>query len=239
VLQKNREDLRNFLAPAMAEGSCGLYLPRFTDARIELGSPLGKLRYAGGAFADRDTKAAMQVFGLVANVVSPERVRIQDAHDLIDIPRFPGGFLFGSKSNPLLPLLETWFGPQCAFNFEFDDDWTIVWERSDRYSMPDPSRLGCDEYSSQTDYGIVARLTSSKPRKAAFVLAGLGGRATEGCGIYLAKQWKRLFAKYGTSDFCVLLKFPPPIKPTRSKVVHEKEIRLAHITPRRKRAPSA
>jgi hypothetical protein len=223
----------------MAGRACGLYLPRFTDARIELGSPSSKLRYPGGVFADRDTKAAMQVFGLVANVVAPERVRIQDAHDLVDLPRFPGGFLIGSKSNPVIPLFETWFGPERAFKFEFDHDWAIVWEHSDRYSMPDPSRLGRDEYSSQTDYGIVARLTNSKRRKAAFVLAGLGGRATEGCGIYLAKHWKQLFAKYGNSDFCVLLKFPPPINPTRSKVVREKVIQAAHGSPSRKRASSA
>ena len=239
MLHKNREELLRFLAAAMAGRSCGLYLPRLTDARIELGSPSSQLRYPGGVFADRDAKAAMQVFGLVSSVVAPERVRIQDAHDLMDLPRFPGGFLFGSKSNPVMPLFETWFGRECTFHFEFDDDWTIVWEDSDRYSMPDPSRLGRDEYASQTDYGIVARLTSSKPRKAAFVLAGLGGRATEGCGIYLAKHWERLFAKYGTCDFCVLLKFPPPINPTRSKVVRETEIQAAHRSPRRRRASSA
>jgi hypothetical protein len=238
VLQKNREQLLTFLAPAMTGGSCGLYLPRFTDARIELGSASSKLRYPGGVFADRDTKAAMQVIGLVANVVGPERVRIQDAHELMGLQKFPGGFLFGSKSNPAMSLFETWFGSETAFNFEFDDDWTIVWEHGDRYSMRDPSRLGRDEYSSQTDYGIVARLTSSKSRKTAFVLAGLGGRATEGCGIYLAKNWKRLFDKYGKSDFCVLLKFSPPLDPTKSSVIREKEIRSTRGSSRPRRASS-
>ena len=186
---------------------------------------MGDLRYTGGAHADCDTKAAMRVFGLVAGVVPPEHVQLLDAGGLVSPGgTFPGGFLFGSKSNPTTPYLDSWFKADRAFEFEFDNEWTVVWEHADRYSMPDPSRLERNDYESQTDYGIVARLTSGESGAAGFVVAGLGGRATEGCGIYLAENWKQLYARYGRSDFCVLLRFPPPINPARYEVIRQKRL---------------
>lgn len=217
-----RRQLAEFLAPAISHGLCGLYLPRFTGARIDLGQPAGDLLYPGGVYTDHDTKAAMRVFGFVAGAVPAERLQLVDAGQLVGRAGFPGGFLFGSRSNPTTPLWPAWFAADRVFEFEFGDRWTVVWEHANRYSMPDPSRLGRAEYESQTDYGIVARMTRREPASGGFILAGLGGRATEGCGIYLAENWKRLHARHGRSDFCLLLRFPPPIDPARSEVVHER-----------------
>jgi hypothetical protein len=219
--QTERRQLAEFLAPATPGGRCHLYLPRFTDARIDLPQSSGGLRYPGGAYADRDTKAAMRVVALVGTVIAAGRVLLSDAAELVGRREFPGGFLFGSKSNPATPFFRSWFGLNHGFDFEFNREWTVVWEHADRFSIPDPSRLGRDEYEKQIDYGVVGRLTSGQSGAAAFVVAGLGGRATEGCGVYLAENWKRLHEKYGRSDFCVLIRFAPPIDPQRFEVLSE------------------
>jgi hypothetical protein len=50
-----------------------------------------------------------------------------------------------------------------------------------------------------------------------FIIAGLGGRATEGCGYFFLRNWNDLFKKFGRSDFAVILKFPSPFALERSE----------------------
>jgi hypothetical protein len=74
------------------------------------------------------------------------------------------------------------------------------------------------DYTSQTDYGVVARLTDSNGGSV-FLIAGLGGRATEGSGLFLRENWQTLQSKFGDSDFAVVLEFLPPVEPKQSKAI--------------------
>jgi len=78
--------------------------------------------------------------------------------------------------------------------------------------------LSREEYAASTDYGVIARTTNSR-LGSVFLIAGLGGRATEGGGLYVFEKWRELQSQFGDSDFAVVLQFDPPVDPKRSKPV--------------------
>jgi hypothetical protein len=69
----------------------------------------------------------------------------------------------------------------------------------------------------QTDYGVVARFRGMRNRL--FVIAGLGSRATEGCGYYFSHHWLALSKRFQEDDFAVVLRFPPPLDPVHCEPV--------------------
>src|SRR5205807_1711171 len=109
--------------------------------------------------------------------------------------------------------------PTRFFRFLFGEKWEIECEDGRVFSMLDPSALDRHAYVSQTDYGVISRLSVPENGDRLFVIAGLGSRATEGCGFYFSRHWHELFEKYGENDFAVILKFSPPLDATRSEPV--------------------
>lgn len=212
------EEIARFLAPHQYLSGVDFCLPRFAGDRS---APLrlavaadDKFSYPSLALAERDARSAMHVIGLLgcASGISeevefraPEDFADQDRDDRVRV-------LFGSRSNQALTSLMEEAHLAELVRFEFAEEWAIVGQDGRRFSIRDPSTLDRSEYESSTDYGVVARLTSAKKRSV-FLVAGLGGRATEGGGLFLRDSWQTLQKRFGNGDFAVVLQFPPPVNP--------------------------
>jgi len=172
------------------------------------------------ALAERDARSAMHVIRLIANAVdlasdlefpTPDEFMHQNSRERI-------GVVFGSRSNHALPWVEAEAHLEDLVRFEFGTDWAIVGNDGRRFTIRDPSTLSREEYAASTDYGVVARTTNLR-LGSVFLVAGLGGRATEGGGIYLFEKWRELQSHFGKEDFAVILQFDPPVDPKRSKLI--------------------
>lgn len=194
-----------------------LFLPRFAGTvKLESAEPgPAPLRYPGHTFSERDTRAALFVQALLGSVLHPSRIRLEDASgtdsDRIDALGAGSVFLFGSRSNPLTQWALANRAPSKFFEFDFRNDWTIRTRDGKTFSTPDPSNLKQEEYRSHADYGVMARFFDPLAGMTFFILAGLGSRATEGCGQFLAGNWQVLSEEYEDQDFAVVLEFSPPV----------------------------
>lgn len=215
-----RVDICNFLAPHGQPQGVDLCLPRFggesgVPARLR-GGGAEDFGFPSSTFAERDARSAMHVVQLVGSAVDDA-----DSVEFLAPEDFAGrkqphrvGIVFGSRSNHAL----SWLMAQAQFpdlvRFEFSEEWVIVGRDGRRFALRDPSKLDRGEYSASVDYGVVARV-SGPLTGSMFLLSGLGGRATEGCGLYLSRNWRDLQAKFGEEDFAVVLRFKPPVSPER------------------------
>jgi hypothetical protein len=77
--------------------------------------------------------------------------------------------------------------------------------------MPDPSLLDAATYASKDDYGVIARVTLPHGTPV-FVIARLGGRATEGSSRYFVDHWHELHRHSGSDYFALVLRFPAPFR---------------------------
>jgi hypothetical protein len=174
------------------------------------------LRYPGRAFADRDARAAFYVTSILSRAVDCNNIRWEEAATYT--PGQPGTvFLFGSRSNQATQWAT---GPSNLgkfIQFDFGRQWSIR-ARNDVFSLSAPDKLSREQYEQKTDYGVIGRFWGIDG-SAVFLIAGLGSRATEGCGYYLAKRWKELATRFPTVDFAVVLKFDPPIDPRRGEEI--------------------
>mgnify|MGYP000583698694 CR=1 FL=1 len=207
-------ELRSFIGSTSVNAGCNLFLPAFSGP-VSLSQPA--LQYPGGIFSERDAKSALYVSSLLGQVFEYDQVQVEEAKN----NPLPIGtsFLFGSRSNQITQwVLQNQVGSK-LFNFNYGADWQIVGKDGRVFSLTDPSTLSRAAYEQKTDYGVVSRVSTFEGQ--CFVIAGLGGRATEGCGYYFARNWKSLFQKYGQQDFAVILEFSPPLDPKKSKVVAE------------------
>lgn len=210
--------LQDFLGVQAQSDQYMLVLPHFhgsTSTRGESGKL--DLTYRGPVFAERDTRAAFYIRTLLQDAVKPDRILIEPAdsiHGAIDGP----AFLFGSRSNAAtLQSLRVHQPP--LVDFEFGAEWTIRCAGR-TFSMADPSTADRTSYEIATDYGVVARLKSAANRPL-FVIAGLGGRATEASARYLLKNWSSLAARFGERAFALVLEFPPPFREDKVSPVAE------------------
>lgn len=213
-------DIAHFLAPNHRLSGIDFCLPRFAGnsySPLRLAVAQGdQFSYPSLAIAERDARSAMHVISLLGcapeissnlQFRTPEEFGDHDQGDRVRV-------LFGSRSNHALQSLVEESRLSELVEFEFGDEWAIVGQDSRRFSIPDPSRLDRAEYESLTDYAVVARVSDPK-RRSVFLVAGLGGRATEGAGLFLRERWHELQGKFGKSDFAVVLEFPPPVDPKR------------------------
>jgi hypothetical protein len=211
--------LAEFLALSPESGRCVLYLPQFRgDALLDAGrAEAFPLHYPGNTHSQRDARAAFYVTSLVSRILDPENISVENATTDSVLPD-PGqtAFLFGSRSNVLTQRVAETTELRRLFRFDFGPFWKIEFG-GEVFAVPDPSQLDEDSYQLQTDYGLIARSFDS--RQAAFILAGLGDRATEGCGYFLARNWHSLFERFHGRDFALLLKFPPPADPRRFQLI--------------------
>lgn len=217
--QTEISELQTFLGAGVLTSGCGLYLPRFSG-KVELASDSNappSLRYGGGTYSERDAKAAFYVTSVLGHVLDSDKIKLEEVAEFTPASGLAHktAFLFGSRSNRVTKWATENLPESKFFEFEFGDNWQIKCTNGSVYSMPDPSKLEPGAYASKTDYGVVSRLSASGTGERFFVLAGLGSRATEGCGHYFSRHWRDLSRSYGDNDFAVILKFQPPLDPTK------------------------
>ena len=207
-------ELGQFVGADRPEAACHLVLPHYAGpASLDTGGgSLGGLTYRGATFAERDSRAAFYVQSLVSPVFDPERISIEAAVAGETVQ--PTTFLFGSRSNVLLDELKPYY--QNLFRFEFGDDWKIH-IGAQTFSMPDPSKIDPSVYQLTTDYGIIAKIPL--PAGAVFLIAGLGGRATEGSAYFFRKNWRQVLKTFRTGPPVAVLRFDPPFAIEKSTMV--------------------
>jgi hypothetical protein len=202
---------------------CHLFLPIFSNSRnlVLAKNETEKFGFPGNAMSKRDAMAAFHITTLLSKVLDPGKIKILDADSFQDDKASSCiDFIFGSRSNFATTLINEEINSQQLLRFEFDDLWKIKCTSGNSYEIPDPSKLDIDAYSQIVDYGVIWRHTRSNDKnKKIFLIAGLGSRATEGCGYYLAKHWGELHRKFKHSDFAVVLRFDPPVSPENGKPI--------------------
>ena len=187
--------------------------------------------YPSTTFADRDARSALHVMHAVSGIVSDEAIQFTLPKDFIHCPvGARTSFVFGSRSNEATSWLLECLGDSSFIRFEFGDRWTIVGTDGKKFSILDPSKLDPESYAALTDYGVVARLSIPGQNGAVFLIAGLGGRATEGCGMFLSRNWEHLQSQFGDHDFAVILAFPPPVSPEQCTRIAQYPYALASTT---------
>jgi hypothetical protein len=220
--------LRQFFGLNGGGEECRLYLPTFSGpVNLEVGPShttrtakprrTVDLRYPGHSFADRDAKAASYVTSILSHVVELDNILWEEAKAYK--PGRPGTvFLFGSRSNQAAEWVTGDSALGRFFRFKFGRKWSIR-AGGQVFSLPAPNNLTREEYEHETDYGVIARCREPRGDSHVFLIAGLGSRATEGCGYYLTREWKDLTRRFKNKDFAVILKFSPPIDPRRAEEV--------------------
>jgi hypothetical protein len=199
--------LRAFLHARERSRHFRLLLPEFQGPAILENEPaLSNFAYRGRTFAERDARAASHVQCLLNRVVDIGKVTLEGAGTTTVGPN-DVAFLFGSRSNHATQTMLERSGTT-LFGFEFTDKWAVVCNGK-RFTLPDPTTSPQPVYEAAEDYGVIARVGSAGPAPV-FVIAGLGGRATEGCGLYFREHWDEMDREYGNQDFAVVLRFPAP-----------------------------
>jgi len=199
------------------ERSLALCLPRFTGTQRAADGFV----YPGFVHADRDVRCAHEVerlaaaTGLETDFIAPEDAAVAVA----DQEFSKSLFVFGSRSNAALNMVLTVTSLKKLVTFSFSGrDWAIKTRDGRTYSIKDPSSLDRDTYVNSIDFGVVAAVRDVN-RPPVFILAGLGSRATEGCGLFLRGNWANLAHRSGGASFAVILKFPPPVDPAHFEEV--------------------
>lgn len=213
----NDPGLRRFVGADLPSPKCYFMLPHFKGGVSLENSGMSPepLSYGGFTFAERDSRAAFYVHSLVAPVFDAENIAIEPATSGRQVT--PTAFLFGSRSNMLTQELLQGSG-QSLFHFEFGNSWKICCNGME-FAMPDPSQVKDPaQYENTTDFGVVARFRTLG-ESPVFVIAGLGGRATEGSARFFVKNWSQLATTFGEDDFAEVLQFDPPFQLERSRVV--------------------
>jgi len=169
--------------------------------------------FPGDTHAREDVEAAAGVLGLLSQITEPATIGFYaNRENRSDVTNW---FLFGSRSNEIVANVHKEHYPR--FQFDYGTRWPGRWSLEDLkdgrvepkvYSVTAPDSLGKRDYAKQEDYGILQKVTVSSSKKVFFIVAGLGSRATRGCGSWLARNWDMLEQKYGAQDFGVVLHFP-------------------------------
>lgn len=212
-----------------------LCLPRFAGTAREGAG----FSYPGFLHADRDVRSAQEVerlactAGADTQLISPdEAISALNQHK-----RFQPLVIFGSRSNDAFPTVVSKSRLSELVTFSFSDEWTITTRGGVSYSLKDPSRLDRVAYTAATDYGVVAGLVD-EGYPTVFIVAGLGGRATEGCGRFLRESWTELARRSEGKSFAALLRFDPPVDPNDSEMVEFIHLKGAKAAvSRRRRGP--
>lgn len=208
------------LLGAPSDTEADLVLPKFDGASKLAGN--SQFIYPGGVYSDRDTKSALHVSNLLTKYVSLNNIFIKDTNEFdLNISPSKLVFAFGSKSNTVTQRVIDSYGSQNIFSLTFGDEWSIHSNKSNKYySIKNPATLDRAEYENVTDFGIIARyLHVPGSERTTFVIAGLGSRATEGCGIFFANNWELINTKFADKKIAaVILMFNPPVTPQNSVV---------------------
>lgn len=164
--------------------------------------------YPGETLAIEDTRSAVSIMGMLTAVTSPQRITICSSTDKPN-PDTTHYFVFGSRSNPIMESIQKGYQDRFkqSLRFEYTDTGWYVHDNdyNHRYAVePPPKSLTVHQYRMADDYGVIQKVVVSGQR-IYFIVAGLGSRATEGCGWYLARHWQDHLAE---KEFTIILKFP-------------------------------
>jgi len=207
--QLRRNNLNAFLS-SETESKFALLLPTF-----RLGVPLGEkeatapedglYRFPGETFARSDAESALYIRQLLGEIAPPESISIYSQVEGVK-PEYTHHFLFGSKSNPKVSGVLNAFSKKLSFDYAAGPQkktWVLKdIEFGHEYSIEAPNKLG-NKYSETVDYGVIQKI--KRDSKVFFLIAGLGSRATKGCGYYLLQNWPQHVAE---DEFAILLRFP-------------------------------
>jgi hypothetical protein len=216
--------LAEFLSAGGQPIGIDLCLPEFEGSQTypwTISGVQGKFGYPSNTLSNRDVKSALHVQSLLTRNFADESIELQSPQQFLAARQQQSasrvGMLFGSRSN--IALQEAGVRSQLGrlLTFDFGAEWTIIGKDQQRFSITDPSTLTRAEYESKTDYCVVARLRANNDCPL-FIIAGLGGRATEGGGRYLAQNWEQLHQEFVANDFAVVLSFVPPVSPSHFQV---------------------
>lgn len=219
-------EVRQFFGLDQEETECHLFLPLFRGPAGLESKPATlpnlrhiPFRYHGHTFADRDAKAA----AFITSILSGCGVGLESIH-WKEVGAFAPGrpgtvFLFGSRSNEATIWATAAATLGRFVQFDFGRQWSIRGAGAQVFSLPAPTGLSSANYEQQTDYGVLGRFRDPEANTYVFLIAGLGGRATEGCGYFLARHWSDLASRFQSKDFAVVLKFPPPIDARKAEEV--------------------
>jgi hypothetical protein len=217
--QATRNHLETFLR-ADTKSRFALVLPSFFLGRpAEKGQPAipddKEYRFPGETFAVADARSAQSVIDLLSPIVRPEQIGVHSLRE-----GFPKNhthyFLFGSKSNEIADEIRREFSSQ--FEFDYGEEWILHDKTYDqKYRIKAPHRQSERPYVASPDYGVIQRFQADN--RVYFILAGLGSRATEGCGYYLSHHWQEHVID---TDFTVILKFPAFVDSGGVRVIDRK-----------------
>jgi len=192
-----------FLGYPAEDDHMGPSLPRrvLTLAWNKIRKP--KYRFPGETFSREDAEAAVNVMKLLSRITEPDEIQVSVLQK--DLPNaFTHYFLFGSKSNRYVPAVQKEF--QEKFELQFSETEWLIRDKehgSREYKVQAPDKLATTAYKDQDDYGVIQKVRADN--RVYFLLAGLGSRATQGCGWYFYRNWR---SNVTDQDFAILLKFP-------------------------------
>jgi hypothetical protein len=196
-----------FLLPAFKMG-----IPEDNVAAVKVQTVPDKAYcYSGPTFAQLDTQAAWDVIDLVSRVAPARDITVGPTSDINGAQK-SHNFLFGSKSNDVIASVMKAY--QSAFRFHyphptFPGKWVLEDTKSQRlHAADDPSDLDPAAYRKARDLGVIEKIIDSASGRVYFLFAGLGDRATRGCGWYFSRHWEELLEKFGGEPFGLILEFP-------------------------------
>jgi hypothetical protein len=176
--------------------------------------------YRGPTFATADVNSAWSIASLVSKVLPARSIRIV-SNDDIGNATTSHKFVFGSQSSEILRGVLQLFEPEFEFDYKPADapgHWVIRDKKTGNcYVIQKPNDLDYDTYMKTTDYGVIQKFTDAESSRVYFLIAGLGSRATEGCGSFLKDHWTELLHEFGDKDFGIVVMFPQGLGPHEGK----------------------
>jgi hypothetical protein len=178
--------------------------------------------YPGDTHAQDDVGAAGDVQKLLMRIAQPDQIGFYPStKEGRDITHW---FLFGSRSNKLVATYLKQHSPRFDFRYG-EDEWTLdeLNEKKEvvkSHKVVAPHLLGKRDYDEVDDFGIIERVTDQEHSRVYIIIAGLGSRATRGCGWYLARHWDELLKKAGGSDFGAVIRCPGGLPHTDATLLH-------------------
>jgi hypothetical protein len=214
--QFEKNKLAAFLS--MEKGSsCALLLPSWIpDLPGKAGAPANlksldgdQLYYGGPTFATADVKSAWSIANLVRSVLPPDKIRIWSNEDVGELSA-SHKFVFGSQSRTILTGVRKLFEPELSFDFDPADapGYRVIRDAKNGNCYEIRKDLDYATYQGTADYGVIQKFTDRDSKRVYFLIAGLGSRATEGCGFYFREHWAELLREFGNQDFGIVVMFP-------------------------------
>lgn len=215
-------DERATFSISLPQFRMGVLRDDFERGKVKVGvTPEDAFHYLGVMLAQTDVKAALYVLRLLQHVVPIESVALREAGTREEDDA-THQFYFGSRSHANVQgLLRVDSDFRLHYKHEaFDGCWLIEDRRRKKaYVVEAPYRLQSREFHQRDDFGLIEKIVDSQTGRVFFVLAGLGDRATLGCGYFLWDRWEQLLKLHPTGSFAQLLHVPGSLLPSHARPI--------------------